>query len=217
MGKIRRNEAGFSPVEVVLVLVVVALVGVVGWLVYKNHSKTANSNTPISNNSTTTTKTTTPTRSTDKTSKWYLYSSNDGAYKIRLADGLTFIGNNDSTSIYTLEPIALGSTTAKVVIRNSGGESDHGLYINYFAKSSDATAAGDKQHGFKTDAGLDVEKYYYYQATEPQGLGLSKGGKEYTYRIINDGKAVTVTYDVSAGQTVNTDLVEQMVKTVVLN
>jgi hypothetical protein len=59
MGKIRRNEAGFSPTEVILVLVIVALIGVVGWFVYKNHNK-------IANNSTTTASTTptTPAKST---------------------------------------------------------------------------------------------------------------------------------------------------------
>lgn len=44
MGKIRRNEAGFSPIEVILVLVVVALIGVVGFMVYKNHNKKATTN-----------------------------------------------------------------------------------------------------------------------------------------------------------------------------
>lgn len=40
MGKLQKNESGFSAVEIVLVIVIVALVGTVGWLVYKNHHKT---------------------------------------------------------------------------------------------------------------------------------------------------------------------------------
>ena len=36
MGKLKKNESGFSVVEVVLVLVVIALIGTVGWLVYRN-------------------------------------------------------------------------------------------------------------------------------------------------------------------------------------
>jgi Tfp pilus assembly major pilin PilA len=43
VGKIRKNETGFSVVEVVLVLVIVCLISAVGWLVYKNHNKTNNS------------------------------------------------------------------------------------------------------------------------------------------------------------------------------
>lgn len=38
--KISKDEKGFSAVEVVLVLVIVVLIGVVGWLVYKDHHKT---------------------------------------------------------------------------------------------------------------------------------------------------------------------------------
>lgn len=57
MGKIRKNEAGFSAVEFVLVLVIVGLIGVVGFLVYKNQHKTT---TPVSG----TTKSTSPTSST---------------------------------------------------------------------------------------------------------------------------------------------------------
>jgi hypothetical protein len=217
MGTLRNNQKGFGTVEIILIIVIVAVIGVVGWFVYKNHNKTT-TNSSTATTTTQATKSTTPTTTqpASETDKWYLYTSSGGEYKVRLADGLTFIGSSDSPSIYTLEPIALGSTSAKVVIQNSGGESDHGLYINYFGKSADASVAGDKQTGFKTQAGLDVEKYYYFQATEPQGLGLSKGGKEYTYRIIKDGKALTITYDISPSGTANTDLVEKMVKTVQL-
>jgi Tfp pilus assembly protein PilE len=64
MGKLQRDENGFSAVEVVLVLVIVALIGVVGWLVYKDHRKTVATNnvaTTTSTKATTTPKTTTPT------------------------------------------------------------------------------------------------------------------------------------------------------------
>jgi prepilin-type N-terminal cleavage/methylation domain-containing protein len=40
MGKLQRNQSGFSAVELILVIVIVALISVVGWLVYKDHHKT---------------------------------------------------------------------------------------------------------------------------------------------------------------------------------
>lgn len=64
MGKIRKNETGFSPIEVILVLVIVGLMGVVGFMVYNNQNKTkpatvaTRTSTPTA---TTQTKTTTPT------------------------------------------------------------------------------------------------------------------------------------------------------------
>jgi prepilin-type N-terminal cleavage/methylation domain-containing protein len=213
----KKNEKGFSVLEIIIVLIVVGLIGVAGYMVYKNHNRATDTSATTTNTTTTKPNTSTPTTPTDDPGKWYLYTSKDGTYKVRLADGLTFIGSDDSTAIYTVDRIALGTTPAKVVIQNIGHEAPGGLFINYFAKSSDALVSGDKQTGFKTNAGLDVEKYYYYQATEPEGLGLSKGGKEYTYRIINDGKALRIDYDIDAGQAANTDLVEKMVKTVAIN
>lgn len=40
MNKISKNEKGFSVVETLLVLVIVVLIGIVGYMVYKNHHKT---------------------------------------------------------------------------------------------------------------------------------------------------------------------------------
>jgi len=61
VNKLKQNESGFSAVEVVLVLIIVVLLGVVGWFVYKNQKKTspststATSPTPASNSAPTTT------------------------------------------------------------------------------------------------------------------------------------------------------------------
>lgn len=60
MGKIRKNEAGFSAVEVILVLIVMALIGGVGWFVYKNQHK---GTMPVSD-TTSTIKSTAPISST---------------------------------------------------------------------------------------------------------------------------------------------------------
>jgi hypothetical protein len=39
VGKLNKNESGFSIVEAVLVLLIVALIGTIGYLVYKDHHK----------------------------------------------------------------------------------------------------------------------------------------------------------------------------------
>lgn len=207
MAKQRLNEKGLGLAGRMLIVVVTVLIGLIGFAVYKNHTKTPTVNTNTA---------AMPTSSSE-TDKWYLFTSKHGEYKIRLADGLSFIGSEDRSSIYTLQqPIALGNEPGKVVIRNTGGDSNHGLFINYLDKSSDASPAGDKQTGFKTQSGLEVAKYHYAQTTEPDGIGLSKDGQEYTYIVTKDNKALTATYDIAPGETVNTGLVEKMVKTVQL-
>lgn len=51
MGKIRNNQKGFSVVEVALVLVIVALIGGVGYMVYSKHHKAAVTTNSVANES----------------------------------------------------------------------------------------------------------------------------------------------------------------------
>ena len=46
MKRLQKNQAGIGAVTTILVVVIVALIGVAGWLVYKNHHKTAQSTPP---------------------------------------------------------------------------------------------------------------------------------------------------------------------------
>lgn|GEM_PF-1803979 len=71
MGKIHKNERGFSAVEGILVLIIIVLVGVVGWFVFKNHKKT-----PVTNTSTSTTQTPAATVKTEP-AKTIAYSNAD--------------------------------------------------------------------------------------------------------------------------------------------
>lgn len=61
MGRLRNNQSGFSAVEGILIIAVVVLVGVVGYMVYKNHYKATQSAPTVANTSSTAPrKTTTP-------------------------------------------------------------------------------------------------------------------------------------------------------------
>lgn len=73
MGKIRKNQAGFSPVEVILVLAIVGLIGVVGFMVYKNYNKTSNSTTMASTANTNTSTQTKSAMTPDPYAGWQSY------------------------------------------------------------------------------------------------------------------------------------------------
>lgn len=61
MGKIKKDQAGFSAVEALIILVVVGLLAFAGWYVWRhNHKQNTNKTTPASN-------TTTSTKKTDNT------------------------------------------------------------------------------------------------------------------------------------------------------
>ena len=78
MRKLQKNENGFSAVEIVLVLVIIVLIGAVGWLVYKdNHKNTTTSAKSTSastkSSTSTSTKTTTTPAATNPYAGWKTY------------------------------------------------------------------------------------------------------------------------------------------------
>jgi len=84
MGKIRRDEAGFSPVELVLVLVIVALIGFVGWYVQHSKQNTDKSPSAANNSSQATSKQTKKTTTNavtpaDPTANWTAYTDTSGS------------------------------------------------------------------------------------------------------------------------------------------
>jgi len=79
MRKLDKNEAGFSAVEAILILVVLAVIGVAGWLVYKDHHKTTITQTTTKTTSTSSnvSKPLTP----DPYSGWQSYSDTYVSFK----------------------------------------------------------------------------------------------------------------------------------------
>jgi Tfp pilus assembly protein PilE len=80
MGKLNKDDKGFGGVELLLVIVIVVLLGVVGWYVYKNHNKTTTakastaSQAKIANNSPSLTPTITPANPVVSSASKYNYS-----------------------------------------------------------------------------------------------------------------------------------------------
>ena len=171
MGNIRKNETGFSAVEVVLVLVIVSLIGVVGFMVYKNHNKKTATNsvattTTTKPTTTTQTKTTTPvpdpyagwkTNCDTATNGCFRYSS-DWDNLIRGTD-VTALGGNKSETL-TLE-------------YNEPTDANGGLG-DFLTKSVDPVMISGSSYqlvgGFYTVS--NVPGYYLIDSSLGQQLGL---------------------------------------------
>lgn len=216
----KKNQKGFSAVEILIVLAVLLIVGGGGYFVWsrantnKETPDTA-SNTQVESEEPTSQE----NEQVDETASWLLYASKNNEYKIRLADGLTFLKVDDESphlTIYTDSLTTKAGTKATVEEQQGGRDGVIGMYVNYFANGTETKGFGDKQTSFKTNTGQNVDKYLYLQETEPEGIGLDKGGKEYTYYISSDSADLTVTYGIAPDGTEDVELVEKMVKTVEL-
>lgn len=173
MGKLRNDQKGFSAVESILVLVIVALIGVVGFMVYKNHNKTK----PAPAASTAAKSTTTPAKTTPASTNpyagWKTYTSSVEKITFKYPADWTadtadqYASNDPSNSDYT----ALRSADGKVVVRwtslidGFGNEHDANYPLNTVVdKTPIVGAAGDYVvSGITT---LDGSTYYPWIAVE---------------------------------------------------
>jgi cytoskeletal protein RodZ len=78
MDKLNKNNKGFGSVELVLIVIIIAMLGVVGWFVYKNQHKTTTS-TPVTKSTVPATKSTktTPAISVDPYVGWQTVTSSE--------------------------------------------------------------------------------------------------------------------------------------------
>ena len=132
MMKLKKNETGFSAVEIILVLVIIVLLGVVGWFVYKNQKKTIPSPTTTANTTASTpakTTTTTPTTPVTDPNAGYLVIKEWGV-KIKMKDStkVTYTydgtpgtdpsgaGYYESNILFVVKPEYLQDKTCKVSV-----------------------------------------------------------------------------------------------------
>jgi hypothetical protein len=96
MGKMGKREAGFSPVEVVMVLIIVTLVGIVGYMVYKSQHKAKTAS--VTTASTTRPATKTPATSTDPYAGWKSYTLQYEKLTLKYPSTWTLYDNSTTTA-----------------------------------------------------------------------------------------------------------------------
>lgn len=216
----KTNQKGFGIVEVLLLIVLMGLVGGVGYYVYSQSKKNdTESKTQVG---VTTEKPATEKAPavTDETADWLLYESPGKEFSIRLADGWVLERYQKLAPIYAAESsniVLKNGTKAKIVEVDGGRDFNYVAFGLWYYDAQDLNTVGTMQKTFKTDQGLNVEKYYYKQLTEPDGIGLPKGTEEYNYYIKSGEKYVGINHDVIPGQTEQTVLVEKVIKTLKIN
>lgn len=96
MSKLKSDQKGFSAVEVILVLVILALVGAVGVLVAKNHNKTTTASTTTASTTKATTPTTAKTTTPDPYAGWQTYTATLEPVSFKYPKDWTVATGNDA-------------------------------------------------------------------------------------------------------------------------
>lgn len=186
MSRISKNEHGFGAVEVVMVLVIVALLGVVGWFVYdRNHNKTTNTST----STTPATKTTTPTtpKPVDPYAGWKTYNDTKWNYQFKypsdwIISSRDFVNGGFDTRDVTLKSPNYTSNTASVIEDVTAGAKIT-VEVND-TNMADFSATGLKEsEAYKETTVAGVNAVYYIGRGRAFSYSLIKNKVMYTISL----------------------------------
>jgi hypothetical protein len=219
-----KSQKGFAVLEGLLILVIVGIVGGTGYYVWHSKAQADKNldNAAADKISSSVKKTVKPEAPADETADWLTYKAPDGSYSLKIADGWKLTKQTDSALSlvgFTNQDITYAKgTKGQVVIQPGGRDGPIPFMLGVIGKDGfdKPNTRGDKQTGFKTQQGIEVEKYIFTQTEEPQGPDLPKGGKAFMYVISKGATAVEIFHDETPGEPNNVDTVEKIVKTLAL-
>lgn len=218
MGKLINNQVGFGTVEVILIIVIVALLGVIGWFVYdRSQNKTTSISTTTAPTAPTKTNTTIPL---DETAGWLKYTSQNSKYILAIPDGwkLTVMKGDDNPIAWNASDIKyISGTAGKVTVVEGGRDgSSTAFYLLYNYKINEGTYLSQdlkKIKSYKTVNGVYVVKSSRTQTKEPEGMDIPMGTVEYTYDLSYKSKNIHIVHDVLTGEPDQSKRIEQMIGT----
>lgn len=217
----KKNEHGFSAVEGLLILIIITVISGVGYFVYQARNKTTASldNTAKSQGDPQKTGVNKSEEKAveDETTNWKTFTPNSKLYTIKLPDGWTFLHQNDECDcLITKDMVYKKGTPASVVTVQGGRDGLSGLFVAVDAsdKASERFSTSFKNEGTIKVGGLTAIKYSYEQASEPEGMEIPKGSKQYFYYIPKNGKFIYASYLVEPNKQNNLELVEKAIHTI---
>lgn len=223
MQKLKSNQQGFGIVEIVAVILVLVLLGTGGWVVYKHNKKSASAST------TTTTKATNTgheqTTTTDPTARWKKVDSIGGAYSIRIPDGWELANYPDNTLHGDGLTYSKGTPATITTESNPYAGDQKRFNVSFSEQTTSQNLAPQWQspNPYGNEASEDFSigdlKGTRFSIEYTRTVtGVTKGDKLYQYEfLLPGGKGLNILYIQYAGDTDNLKLVEQAIKTIVIN
>jgi Tfp pilus assembly protein PilV len=221
----QREQTGFALIETILILVILVMIGGVGYYVW--HAKQSTEATLQQNNAHAglQTKSSAPKIAQDPAiASWLEYKAPSGHFSVHLADGWDLNRCKGSDFLYTYgseHTQYKPGAKARVADIDCGSDgSAVGLFISYYAKTVDSSGKvqGEKTGTFKTAQGVEVTAYLYTKTTEEDALGdVPKGGKIYSYVAKKSDAILVYVYGIGPTDPDSHAVVEQSVKSFVFN
>lgn len=218
----KNKQQGFTLVEGLLILFVLAVIGGVGYYVWSKQDSKISDNSANQQAADTSETDEEAAEPADETDSWLSYTSVQKTYTVRIPDGWDMIHLIDTENLYggrSQEGLVYKpGQQAKVETTYGGwdGPSPFALYVPG-ANHDQIVKEGDKQGEIKAASGQQAEKYYFVEADELEEIGYIKGAKVYNYYFGSDGKYIQIQHVVNPGNTDQHERVEQMLKTLVVN
>lgn len=223
----KTTQKGFSVVEVMLLIVVVGLVGVVGWLVFDRQNNKSDKKDPgISNQTSNTGLDSKPTTNNDATSSPTKLTtelkSHNNKFSIQLPDG--WIVTNDTELDYAhavgLENMTYAPGKPATIQNKMGFRGGGPTTTNFIIQFGDTThlenyfSNSEYQETIKTNAGVEGKKYLY---TAKEGDEMfTPGTKSYGYQFTNGSKTMVISYMKLPGDPDQLTIVEDAIRTLKL-
>lgn len=234
------NSKGFTVIETLLIIAIVAIVGAVGWYVY-DQRKDESAQSAITNfdecvaagnpvmesypeqcaaDGRTFTNPNQKVTEAKEEDSWFLFEPTNKKYTLRIPDG--WKATELSSNLYVRDASSLEyikGTKATVEVLSEGGWDGASPFALYYPEqnSDEIVKEGTKVGEILTDEGLKVEKYRFVQTTNPDGIGYQKGDTAYSYYFEADGRYIVVSHVFSEEAKDHSETVERLIKTIKVN
>jgi hypothetical protein len=204
VGKLQENPKGFSAIEALLILVIVAIIGGTGWYIW--HSRSNTDKTLTANSSSTSnfnkkgTPSKAPTQSTGPTADWASYSSPLGKFTLKYPKSWVVPTNPDlcistaETGLFMIGPSA--ETAGKCGSDGFGQVTVTWRSDRQFCGDLNDNAWTQNSKETVTVAGTSAAKITAFAKAPGQGLGaVPEGTKNVQYCFVANNKTYIADYE----------------------
>lgn len=216
-----KRSQGFSPLEIILAIAVIGLIGAVAWMFVNNQKSDTGTKSTDS----------TVTRKVDETKKgtsasWLKWQPDGKQYSIKFADGWNvYMKQGVEASFYTHGSLELKSGTEAVVsdkrhdanaplsIEPCKDDTHGGVVLDYMNYTYPAKWYTGNETTIKTNAGLDIKKSVELPGEPSNDAPFASKNTNYSYVLSSTNKSVMISYTACEGGADHHELVEQAVKT----